>query len=268
VSAADNAVLDSPIKYAPDPDALGDVVAFIAHGGASPLGLTQDKTSGEIIVADLFSGTAYRYDSGLTTNLGTIPIPAVAGTCSGVAFNETTGNTLFWLFGDTQVQETDMTGTPIGAPFSVTSAGLPAGVSYDISGTDSNPSLWFVDIANDLIVEVDLTGAVKSSFPQPGGGGTFGNGMDNTGNVIDALWGLPASSQPTTVTPVEYDGTNAGFLDTPVTTTGDTFVNDVVRGEFPPGTQVLYLVGNATNTIYMVETEQGVPVELMTFDVE
>jgi hypothetical protein len=259
-------VLDSPVHYAFDPEAVGNVLNSAPHAGSSPLACGQDSTNGNFYVADLFTGFAHRYTETLGF-LATFAHPFGAATTTGITFNETSGNSLIMCVnaGGGTCLETDLNGSPIGAPFipANPSAGLLAGHSYDLFGTDGNPSLWYVDIVNDDVIECDPgTGAFKSTHAQPNGGGGFGNGTDatncctdgpNAGDGLDTLAGLGSAGQVTEAAHTDQAGGVLGV--TSVLATGDTFVNDVARTLDYDNTavQAVYLVGNASNTLFVVE---------------
>ena len=254
-------MLDSPVKF--ERNAAGDVLLSGPHSGDAPLGITEDLVNGHILVADLFDGNVWSYDKDLNV-LGSFPSPwGTVNVTTGVAFNEVTGNTLFFINDIAQAIETDMTGTPVGSAFNVPigPSGLPTGIAFDLTGTDGNPSLWYIDIVNDDIFEIDLTGAQKSSFHHPldDGGGVFGNGLDvtNSAGFIDLLGGTSADGQVTDAFVVNKDGSYTGLPPTSVLQTGDTFINDVVRSTYT-GIAALYLVGNSTNAIYVVEASSDV----------
>ena len=152
---------DALVKVPFDPEAVGDVIASAPHVGVSPLACGQDSTNGDFYVADLFSGFAHRYDETLNP-LATFAHPFGVATTTGITFNETTGSSLIMCTaaGDTCI-ETDTSGAPIGAPFVLANpaAGLLAGMSFDLFGTDGAPSIWYVAASTQSCARKSKKGA-------------------------------------------------------------------------------------------------------------
>ncbi len=253
-SAGDSAALQAP-EYQRGPTDLtalpGDVLLTAPYPEGAPLGITMSP-AGDIWVADLFSGNTVRYNSSLFVQ-ETIPHPTF-GTTTGVAY-DTVNDTIWWLDSDfPALVEGDLTGAFTGnfiiLPVSV--GGLAAGVEYD----PALDAFFYVDIAADDIFAVDRTGAVLPGYPVPQtsldtGAGLFGNGLDVIEGRLDVLVGLIPDGQATQSEVTDIFGNNLG-VNTPMTSIPDTFINDLVRSRLDPN-GVVYVVGNATSTIYALE---------------
>jgi len=262
------AVADTPAQHRfawdsttdAQPEAIGDVLNSGPHAGESPLAIGQGDwhVDGDIYVADLFTGFYFTYQEDLTF-VASFSHPFGTATTTGVTFNDDSSNSLFicTAVGDTCI-ETNLTGGPIAGAFVLANpgGGLLSGMAYDSTGTDGHPSIWYMDIVNDTVIESSLEGTFKSSWGPPCAdpSGCFGNGLDATSHedVLDVLVGDLAAGQVTDVIVTDYAGTQIGA--TTVLPTGDTFVNDVVRDRsYLGGVEAVILVGNASNTIYVLE---------------
>jgi len=252
-----------PNSAGPSP---GDVLNAVVHNGESPLGIGQ-ADDGTIYVADLFNNLTHSYNQALVFQ-GTIPSPGGAQT-TGVTYDGGSG-TLWFL--DSSVApnamiETDLAGVPTGSSCGLPNGGLGAGLAYQ----NSTGLFFFVDIVEDAIYAVDGACALQGGYPVPqtnGAGGNFGNGMDVCDTTFDVLFGTANAGQTTDAVITDLSGADTGPT-TPVGATGDTFINDVVRDRLAPN-EHMFLVGNATNTIFDVfpasKTCNPVPVELISFE--
>jgi hypothetical protein len=248
----------------PAPRSPGDVLNSASHVGVSPGAIACDTFNGDVYIVDLFTGSYHVYQEDLTP-IGSFTHPFGAATTTGITFNDDSGSSLFicTAVGDTCI-ETTLTGTPIGGAFTLCNpgAGLLSGMAYDSFGTDGNPSIWYQDIVNDMVIEASTSGACKSMWGPPCSdpGGCFGNGIDATNccpydvpeDILDVVTGDVTSGQGTEVLMTDQSGNVRGA--TSILSTGDTSVNDVCRDMgYLGGPQALILVGGASNTIYVVE---------------
>ena len=254
------AALEATVQTAA-PKAAGDVLFSAPFSPGSPLGITQ-APDGTVYVADLFSGETVIYDENLNelvTILDPIGEQLGAGATSGIAY-DTVNDTLWWIndFGngtaDLVEGFTDGTATGNTIPLTISATGLAAGVEY----SPLLDAFFYVDIGADDIYAVDRSGNVLVGYPAPqtdydDGSGLFGNGLDVRGNQLEVLVGLSADGQASRGVLTDRFGNNLG-LETSLTATGDTFMNDITRSRILPD-EIMYVVGNSTNTIFAVDPQ-------------
>jgi hypothetical protein len=262
----------SEATAAPNVDAAradpGDVIDQVTLANDAPLGITM-SSDGLIYVADLFAGLTEVFDVDLTSQ-GTIPNPVIAGgVTTGVAYNP--GTETLWFMNVVQQQdgtvtqsalyEATLNGAATGTVVQVPNNGgavVPTGVEFD----PATNAFFYVDIAGDDIYALGLDGVVLDGYPVPqtgedDGNGLLGNGLDVLGGTLEVLTGTP-NVDPGADRIVRTDllgNTITTAISGLVTSTGDEFINDIVRSRVAPN-EVIYVVGNATGTLFAVEADE------------
>ena len=254
VRVARHAQLDSPIHYLPSPG--GDpslVINSAAHLGASPLGICDAEDV--LYVVDLVTGNTYTYDLTLA-NTGTLPSPGGTNQMTGIAYD---GTDLFWVDTDAVVLfQTDLAGTIIDSfPYASPGGGLIAGLTFDdVAGT-----LWGDDIDTDEYFESDLSGVLTgNTFPNPrvGGATALGNGIAHIPGTdcFDIPTGPPGGGTQVDEL-VRVDRFGGELFAASVLFVPDTFINGNEWHADGSGAglgPVNYLVGNATNVLFEIDT--------------
>ncbi|MCI0652493.1 MAG: dockerin type I domain-containing protein [Planctomycetes bacterium] len=239
--------------------ASGNLINSVLHEGAAPLAVTVNTADDEVIVVDLFSGTAFTYELDLTP-LSSFTSPGGDGLHTGIAYNSDT-DTLFWIdaaaypVGDTTLYETTMTGAILAtSTVEAPNGGLIAGLTYD----DVNGTLWADDIVNDEYFEFDLDGVLTgASFLNPDnhvGVGAFGNSLSHVSGTrcFDVPSGSAFDGQVLRVHRVDDFGASQGAAS--ALAVPDTFINgNQWHATGSTGAEVNYIVGNATNTVFELE---------------
>lgn len=248
----------------------GRLINIASHEGEDALGIAIAESNGNIYVADLNSGFAHRYDKSLAS-LGAISNPFGTDTTTGIAWNSAT-DTLFWYNSDDSLlQETNLSGVPIGTAISLTSPF--GGVLGDIAYDSNSDSFWAVDIAFNGYFEFFADGTIGTMFDEIDTGATsvvaeIGNGVtvveDSALTLLSLTSGTQAAGRVERVRDViaNADGTASQigtFLTGPSTLSG--FVNGIAwtdAGSQNPPNEALYVVGNDTNAIYELNLASGV----------
>ncbi len=265
--AAGTADLTSPGENPPPAMAAGNLINAVAHEGVAGLAITIDSDD-VIYVADLFSGITYTYSIDLVP-LDSFGSPGGTGVHSGLAYNPET-DTLFYVDESTATPtlfETDLDGDVLATDTVVgpSAGGLIADITYD----DVDGTLWGNDIVNDEYFEFELDGTLTGNvFPNPAliqERGAFGNGISHVGgtNCFDVPTGGILDGQVVRIERVDSTGavvsgtSTLGIFD-PDLIAFETFVNgNAWHATGSSGTEVNFIVGNATNVIYELDVSLG-----------
>jgi hypothetical protein len=219
----------------------GTILNSAPHVGGPAIDITVDD-NGDVYVLDLFTGQVEVYSETLA-HLRTFAHPFGTTTTTGITFNKDSGDSLFILSASPSdgVVETDLSGSPIGAPFLIWNpgGGLLSSLAYDQCGAGGGSGLWYLDATNNLVI--DATGS-GNSFPAPGVSGA--GGIDAMGHGLDITGQL------------ELMGPTEAFLTTKTGTISDSTpvpcIGAVARVEDYDGTgPALYVL--CSDTIYVVE---------------
>ena len=249
-----------------DPGDVIDQVAF--QTATSPLGITMSD-EGTIYVADISNGQTETFDADLN-RIGSFANPTLPGGVTlGVAYNP--GTETLWYTnivqdgsGNTaqaQIAEATLSGAATGTVIQIPTNGgqvIPAGLEFDpVTGT-----FFYIDIRADDIYSLDLNGTVVAGYPVPqtsedAGQGLFGNGLDVYGGTLEVLVGVVnVDDGANRIVRTDLMGnTIATEITGLIASTGDDFINDLVRSRVAPN-EVIYLVGNATGTLFAIEADE------------
>lgn len=245
----------------------GRLVNSTPHNGSDALAITvvdsTTLTEPLVYVVDLGSGTTHRYTKSLVF-VDTINSPFGMNVTTGLTWRSTS-DTLFWFDADMgMLQETDLTGTTIGAAVPLVSP--EGGAIADIAYAALTDTFWGADITEDVYFEFNADGTLVTNatsvitFDQLGLGSSsgFGNGItvidDATLVALDVIAGPDTGTHAdqivrVIVDPLETPGTPV-FLD-PITNSG--FNNGIAwTAEGSTGDPAEYIICNDTNTIYEI----------------
>ncbi|MEM7163909.1 MAG: dockerin type I domain-containing protein [Planctomycetota bacterium] len=141
-----------------------------------------DPVSGDLWVINQYSGSVCRYDTtppfGLTATIAHPLGPAGGGAFPTNNFSvgiAATPTSTLWALNTGNpagavapyMQQFDQAGVAIGGAITITlpdASTIPSGLTFDTS----NNSLWYRDIGNHTLVNIDQTGALLTTLPIPG----------------------------------------------------------------------------------------------------
>ncbi len=272
--ADDSRRLNSPARQ--ETAAFGESVLRSApFPGTAAFGAAEDLNTSTLFFGDLYNATIYRFNKDLTPSVPP-QIPGVSGTQVGLAWDPSANSLWVMDLNSLVVRELNkQTGVPTGRTLTLDPANssVPAPMTIDPVDPDV---LVYEDIATDTFARIRIsTNAVLASIPNPCGSGAFGNGVSwAPGNNLDDTCATgtagPGAMQIFTGNPLRtVCGMPYAFLPTSniAAASGDSFVNEIQYSvdNTLSGTEVWYVAGNATNTIYEVGPVGTRPTNIQRF---
>jgi hypothetical protein len=266
---ADCMLLQAPYRVEPSP-VSAQVVRTAPFTSTSGFGVAEDLATGQMIFSDLNAPFLVEFRNKDLSLIRTINIPNQGNTMTGIAYDPK--NDTIWV-GDRLTRigwEYDKnTGAATGGSVSMTFlGGLFGGFTIDPNDGLGGDTAYLEDVGFDTVAQFSIrTGTVSCGFQNPGIPGAFGNGVTYAA--------VPAFPGDLFVTTGTNDAGRADRIARGNPCAGSEFVDFVYLPELLPGetfpnglqssvdpsvdpSEVFYILGSASSTIYEIQTPQGV----------